>query len=148
MLSSASRFSKACCFVRGLLLNSFSLLCKMSENCRSAGYYCVVFGCSNNFSKRKRSRAKWCDEHKKPQCECGCNMFVLQAFPTDSELRRQWIANVNREGFVPNSSSRVCSDHFVDGKRTVSNPVPMLRLGYHRKVCHHFTAWAICLSTS
>lgn len=112
----------------------------MSENLRSSGYHCVVFGCSNNFTKRKQNRGKWCDEHEKLQRECGCNVFVLHAFPTDPDLRRQWTASINREGFVPNSSSRVCSDHFIDGKRTECNPVPMLRLGYRRKVCHRFIA--------
>ncbi|KAM7302683.1 uncharacterized protein ISCGN_018191 [Ixodes scapularis] len=106
----------------------------MSENLRSSGYHCVVFGCSNNFTKRKQNRGKWCDEHEKLQRECGCNVFVLHAFPTEPDLRRKWTASINREGFVPNSSSRVCSDHFIDGKRTECNPVPMLRLGYHRKV--------------
>ncbi|CAN7940790.1 unnamed protein product, partial [Ixodes pacificus] len=106
----------------------------MSENLRSSGYHCVVFRCSNNFTKRKQNRGKWCDEHEKLQRECGCNVFVLHAFPTEPDLRRQWTASINREGFVPNSSSRVCSDHFIDGKRTECNPVPMLRLGYHRKV--------------
>lgn len=36
---------------------------------------------------------------------------------------------------MPTESARLCSEHFVDGKRRERNPMPMLRLGYHIKVC-------------
>lgn len=114
----------------------------MSENFRSSGYHCVVVGCTNNFTKRKRNRANWCVEHKKQQGDCGCKIFKLHSFPLDPDLRRKWVASINRQDFVPSSSSRICSDHFIDGKRTENNPVPMLRLGYDRKVRDHFPACA------
>ncbi|TNN53102.1 THAP domain-containing protein 11 [Liparis tanakae] len=42
-------------------------------------------------------------------------------FPRDSERKQRWIAAVNREGWVPNDGSRLCSSHFVSGKQ-VKNP--------------------------
>ncbi|CAN8030882.1 unnamed protein product [Ixodes persulcatus] len=61
-------------------------------------------------------------------------MFMLHRFPAAADLRRRWLANLNRKDFSPSKSSRVCSDHFLDGRRTAENPVPFLRLGYDRKV--------------
>ncbi|KAM4559396.1 uncharacterized protein PAE49_013822 isoform 2-T2 [Odontesthes bonariensis] len=34
-------------------------------------------------------------------------------FPRDSERKQRWIAAVNREGWVPNDGSRLCSTHFI-----------------------------------
>ncbi|XP_064458996.1 uncharacterized protein LOC135369296 [Ornithodoros turicata] len=61
-------------------------------------------------------------------------MYLLHRFPADPDLKRQWLSAVNRKDFVPSPSSRVCSEHFVDGRKTDQNPVPMLSLGYDRKV--------------
>lgn len=80
--------------------------------------------------------------------KCGCNMFILHRFPADGDLRRQWVSAVNRQGFSPTEAARVCSRHFVDGKRTEENPVPMLALGYHRKVrafCLSPCAYLLCV---
>ncbi|KAG7240388.1 hypothetical protein INR49_026959 [Caranx melampygus] len=42
-------------------------------------------------------------------------------FPRDPERKQRWIAAVNREGWVPNDGSRLCSTHFISGKQ-VKNP--------------------------
>lgn len=42
-------------------------------------------------------------------------------FPRDPERKQRWIAAVNREGWVPNEGSRLCSTHFISGKQ-VKNP--------------------------
>ncbi|XP_075542618.1 uncharacterized protein LOC142576388 [Dermacentor variabilis] len=104
------------------------------KNSFSTGHHCAVYGCSNNQKKRNAARKQLCGKHNVVQEECGCNIYLLHRFPADADLKRQWIAAVNRKDFVPSSSSRVCSMHFVDGKRSDQNPVPMLRLGYERKV--------------
>ncbi|XP_049514486.1 putative surface protein SACOL0050 [Dermacentor silvarum] len=61
-------------------------------------------------------------------------MFTLHRFPASPDLRRQWIAAVNRKDFTVSSWSRVCSRHFVGGRKTDENAVPALHLGYDRKV--------------
>ncbi|KAM7406911.1 hypothetical protein PAMA_002891 [Pampus argenteus] len=42
-------------------------------------------------------------------------------FPRDPDRKQRWIAAVNREGWVPNDGSRLCSTHFISGKQ-VKNP--------------------------
>ncbi|XP_041662422.1 uncharacterized protein LOC121522289 [Cheilinus undulatus] len=42
-------------------------------------------------------------------------------FPRDPERKQRWIAAVNRQGWVPNDGSRLCSTHFISGKQ-VKNP--------------------------
>ncbi|XP_049524950.1 uncharacterized protein LOC119455002 [Dermacentor silvarum] len=104
------------------------------KNSLSTGHHCVVYGCSYNQKKRNAARKELCGTHNVLQEVCGCNVYLLHRFPADADLKRQWVAAVNRKDFVPSPSSRLCSAHFVDGKRTDLNPVPMLRLGYERKV--------------
>ncbi|XP_064476219.1 uncharacterized protein LOC135390175 [Ornithodoros turicata] len=106
----------------------------MSTNVRSTGNHCVIFGCTNNYRKRKMLENEVCEVHGQQRGHCGCKLFHLHRFPHDDEERRQWIACVNRKDFTPSQSSRVCSEHFVDGRRTERNPTPMINLGYERKV--------------
>lgn len=40
-------------------------------------------------------------------------------FPRDPERKQRWIAAVNREGWVPNDGSRLCSTHFISGTTEV-----------------------------
>lgn len=104
---------------------------------RSSGHHCVVLGCSNNQRKRSRLLNVFCPEHNTCQKWCGCGLFSFHRFPRadkNPELRRQWIAAVNRKDFEPSKYVRVCSEHFVDGKPSEENPVPVLRLGYTKKV--------------
>ncbi|XP_070390457.1 uncharacterized protein [Dermacentor albipictus] len=100
----------------------------------SSGQHCVVVGCGNNQRKRKNIANSLCEKHAVKKEQCGCDMFLLHRFPANVDLGRQWTSLINRKDFVPNRNSRVCSAHFVDGKRTEQNPLPMLNLGYQRKV--------------
>ncbi|XP_077490768.1 uncharacterized protein LOC144101460 isoform X3 [Amblyomma americanum] len=102
----------------------------------STGQHCVVVGCGNNQRKRKNIADSTCAKHAVSRSQCGCDMFMLHRFLVDPELNRQWTSLVNRKDFAPTTNSRVCSLHFVDGKRTEQNPLPMLNLGYERKVIH------------
>lgn len=104
------------------------------SNDYSTGQHCAAYGCSNNQKKRNILRKQLCGTHGVAQEECGCNMFLLHRFPADPALKQRWLSAINRKDFTPSESSRLCSEHFVDGKRTERNPVPMLRLGYERKV--------------
>ncbi|CAG2257434.1 unnamed protein product [Mytilus edulis] len=71
---------------------------------------------------------------------CDCSPpFQLIPFPTerkDPAGRKKWTAIVNRKqgnnNWQPNSESRICSKHFVDGEPTPSNPFPILD-GLHTK---------------
>lgn len=103
------------------------------SNAFSSGQHCAAYGCTNNQKKRNAARKQLCGTHGVAQEECGCNIYLLHRFPADPELRRRWVIAINRKGFAPTASSRVCSQHFVDGKRSEQNPVPMLRLGYDTK---------------
>lgn len=40
-------------------------------------------------------------------------------FPRDPERKQRWIAAVNRDGWVPNDGSRLCSTHFISGTTEV-----------------------------
>ena len=58
-------------------------------------------------------------------------------FPTkryDVEQRERWKQLVGRQDgrrlWSPSKDSRVCSNHFVDGKPTLENPLPTINLGY------------------
>ncbi|CAN8012123.1 unnamed protein product, partial [Ixodes pacificus] len=100
-----------------------------------SGHHCAVLGCTNNYRKRQIACNVPCSGHKSLQGECGCNVFKLHRFPNDKELRRQWVAAVNRKDFCPSPFSRVCSRHFTNGVRT-ENSVPTVNMGYTCK--EHF----------
>ncbi|XP_030015473.1 uncharacterized protein LOC115436698 [Sphaeramia orbicularis] len=57
---------------------------------------CVAVGCNNRQDKN-----------------AGKSFY---RFPKDPERRGLWTAAVKREGWQPSSTSRVCSDHFIEGK--------------------------------
>lgn len=57
---------------------------------------CSAIGCSNTSSSYKDRKV------------------TLHRFPVrDKELAELWVYNMNRDGFVPNKNSRLCSDHFL-----------------------------------
>ncbi|KAH6940262.1 hypothetical protein HPB50_026458 [Hyalomma asiaticum] len=57
----------------------------MSDDSRSTGYHCAVFGCENNCRKRKKLAAETCEEHHQPRHVCGCKMFKLHRLPADDD---------------------------------------------------------------
>ena len=46
--------------------------------------------------------------------------------PSDKNLRKRWLHWIGRANFAPNSYYRVCSKHFVGGKKTCLNNLPTL----------------------
>ena len=46
--------------------------------------------------------------------------------PTDIKLRKMWLHWIGRANFTPNNHHRVCSKHFVGGKKTCLHNVPTI----------------------
>lgn len=63
-----------------------------------------------------------------------CRLFTFPTKRYDVEKREKWKQLVGRQDgkklWSPPKDSRVCSEHFLDGKPTPTNPLPMLKLGY------------------
>ncbi|XP_078679629.1 uncharacterized protein LOC144915282 [Branchiostoma floridae x Branchiostoma belcheri] len=95
------------------------------------GDHCAVYGCNNDRRYPERYVLK---PHVKTLRFYGC----------PKELRHKWKKLINRERFKVTSSTRVCSNHFKEGKKTVTNPLPTLYLkglekkaGKRREVVKH-----------
>lgn len=52
-------------------------------------------------------------------------------FPRDPERKQRWIAAVNREGWVPNDGSRLCSSHFISGMGAVKEAHFLLKFSVY-----------------
>ncbi|XP_028407187.1 uncharacterized protein LOC114529576 [Dendronephthya gigantea] len=46
--------------------------------------------------------------------------------PKEKKLEKKWLHWIGRSGFIPNKYHRVCSKHFVGGKKTCLNNTPCL----------------------
>ena len=46
--------------------------------------------------------------------------------PTDKKLRKMWLHWIGQANFTPNNHHRVCSKHFVGGKKTCLHNVPTI----------------------
>ena len=68
------------------------------------GITCCVPHCFNN-SKRNKE----------------LSFYVI---PKEKNLRKLWLSKISRKNFTPSTSHRVCSEHFVGGKKTYMNNVP------------------------
>ena len=79
---------------------------------------CCAAGCNND--KRNENNIKRNHVEK----------LVFHAFPKNEKKRDVWIAQLEKglEKFSWSKHSRVCSNHFQDGKPTISNPYPTLFL--------------------
>ena len=44
--------------------------------------------------------------------------------PKEKNVRKLWLSKISRKNFTPSTSHRVCSEHFVGGKKTYMNNVP------------------------
>ena len=70
------------------------------------GITCCVPNCFNNSVRNKE-----------------LSFYVI---PRDNRLRNEWLHMLRRKNFVPSSSHRVCSVHFVGGRKTYMNNIPTL----------------------
>ncbi|XP_020796541.1 THAP domain-containing protein 11-like [Boleophthalmus pectinirostris] len=59
---------------------------------------CCAVGCKNNKSQK--------------------NGIIFYNIPKDPERRRRWISAIARENWSPNGNTRLCSQHFVSGKKS------------------------------
>ena len=59
----------------------------------------------------------WWNTKKKPE-------LSFYQIPTDMKLRNMWLHWIGRASFKPNKCHRVCSKHFVGGKKTCLHNVP------------------------
>ncbi|XP_061173256.1 uncharacterized protein LOC133182425 [Saccostrea echinata] len=102
---------------------------------------CCAFNfCTNNATKITKWKRQTCEIHhiQYGLGSCICEPpFRLFPFPTelkDNYSRQKWTSIVNRkngsENWKPKEDSRVCSEHFLDGRPTPANPYPTLKLGY------------------
>ena len=76
-----------------------------SKESKGGGITCSVPECYNN-SKRDKTLSWY-------------------KLPSDKNLRKQWLAKISRKDFKPNSH-RICSAHFVGGKKTYDNNIPTI----------------------
>ncbi|CAB3998936.1 THAP domain-containing 11, partial [Paramuricea clavata] len=72
------------------------------------GITCCVPNCFNNSIRNKE-----------------LSFYVI---PKDSNLRKKWLHMLKRKNFVPSSSHRVCSAHFVGGTKTYMNNIPTINV--------------------
>ena len=70
-----------------------------------------------------------------PKCDSNTKKNPELSFyqiPTDMKLRNMWLHWIGRASFKPNKCHRVCSKHFVGGKKTCLHNVPTV---VHKKFC-------------
>ena len=107
--------------------------------------HCCINNCTNGGYKINQWKKTFCFKHNINHGigSCICDPpFTLFTFPSeksDSYNRGVWIKNINRKAtdnkiWLPNVDSRVCSEHFLDGRPTVLNPYPTLKLGHSGKI--------------
>ena len=127
-------------FLPVILFVAFTLhfQCEMSHR------NCCITGCSNGGRRLKIWSSKICLIHNSNygKFKCTCEPpFRLFTFPPKDDDRKKWIKAVNRKDtnnpnkiWTPNTDSRVCSVHFVDGYPSTDNPHPTLSLGYETRM--------------
>ena len=64
--------------------------------------------------------------------------LVFHKIPVNEERRKAWIHAVSkgREAFDPPKNFKVCSNHFIDGKPTHSNPDPTVSNNIHKYIAN------------
>lgn len=98
------------------------------------GKVCAVVGCRNCDGHIRLWKTLVCETHAPllhQHCPCP-RPFSMHRIPQGEKnkvTRQCWLDNLQRANFDPNTASRVCSVHFVDGRPTEENPYPTLHLG-------------------
>ena len=70
------------------------------------GFTCCVPHCFNNSKEDK--------------------MLSFYRIPKDKTLRKFWLHKISRKDFEPTDGHRVCSAHFMGGKKTYMNNIPLI----------------------
>ncbi|XP_065067516.1 uncharacterized protein LOC135693070 [Rhopilema esculentum] len=78
---------------------------------KAGGFTCCVPGCFNN-SKRNPALSFY--------------QFPFGNRQEKIDLRKRWISLISRKDFKPTNGHRVCSVHFVGGKKTYMSNVPLI----------------------
>lgn len=104
------------------------------------GRICAFTHCSNGTYQLERWKAITCEKHGVQHEVCSCAPpFELYPFPTekkDMQRRMEWIKIINRKDpitkklWIPNIGDRVCSEHFIDNKKSPTCPDPVINLGH------------------
>ena len=84
---------------------------KSSTSGGRGGFTCCVPGC---FSNNKRNP------------ELSFYNFPNGKNEESQELRKKWVNLISRKDFTPTFAHRVCSKHFVDGRKTYMNRLPLI----------------------
>ena len=57
-------------------------------------------------------------------CVVGCTNYVgkkpglrFYSFPSDAQRREKWVAAVRRKDWQPSKHTRICNEHFINGKQ-------------------------------
>ena len=106
---------------------------------------CAVVDCCNSTKKLKKWRESNCEIHGVLIKDCVCvynSPYRLFKFPSilrNGEKREKWIGQLGRENkdktiWKPCDSDRVCIDHFVDRKPTVTHPFTELKIGCEKQI--------------
>ena len=75
------------------------------------GFTCCVPGCFSNNKKNP---------------ELSFYNFPNGKSPESQELRKKWIHLISRKNFTPTLGHRVCSQHFLGGRKTYMNCLPII----------------------
>uniref|UniRef100_A0A3P9DAU0 THAP domain-containing protein 1 n=1 Tax=Maylandia zebra TaxID=106582 RepID=A0A3P9DAU0_9CICH len=109
---------------------------------------------TEHFQKQEKKYSEHCCV---PLCSASAKfngILSFHAFPTHSDLRRQWLVNIRRDHFTITSHTRLCCKHFasdqliepttLDGRRRlIKGAVPTLLSGMSA-----FSLIALCTSIS
>ena len=123
---------------------------------------CAVVGCTNSTYRLNKWRQEMCLEHHMVNDKCTCKRPFKLFFPSrlrNGDKRTLWIQAMKRENtdktkWDPTDSDRVCSDHFVDGQPTPSNPNPSIgnccmsnavRRNFSESICNIFQGYQLKL---
>ncbi|CAB3991434.1 THAP domain-containing 6-like [Paramuricea clavata] len=80
------------------------------------GSQCCAFGCSKRRKFGEKSTDRSNSEGSSDEESFSKRKFArtFHYFPSNPERKKQWIKNIRRDGWLPNNSSVICSDHFKE----------------------------------
>ena len=82
---------------------------------------------NSSYNRRKLNEWKqtFCELHKQKHEDCSCMIpYRLHTMPSNESMRLQWANTLNRKSL--SKQVFACSEHFLDGKPTERNPIPVM----------------------